>query len=344
MGDRMAAPQQALVLKEIAAKGRDGFYTGWVAEDLVAALRAEGGVHTLDDFADAAPDWVDPITGPYRDVEIVELPPNGQGAAALLMAAILERFDLSAMDPFGAERIHLEAEAAKLAYGARNRLIGDPMGQDWQTMLGGDMAAELAAQVDMDRAGAFGPGIAGAPHNDTIYLCVADRSGMVVSLIYSIFHSFGSGLAGARSGVLLQNRGAGFTLQDGHPNEAGPGRRPMHTIIPAMLLREGKVEMPFGVMGGQYQAAGHARFVSNVIDFGLDPQQSIEAPRSFPEMGSLYLEERLMPHADALAAKGHDVVLRGTPLGGAQAIQIDHQRGVLMGASDPRKDGCALGL
>jgi gamma-glutamyltranspeptidase/glutathione hydrolase len=167
---------------------------------------------------------------------------------------------------------------------------------------------------------------------------------MAVSLIYSIFHSFGSGIASETFGINFQNRGAGFSLAEGHPNEAAGGKRPMHTIIPAMLKRNGKLVMPFGVMGGAYQPAGHARILTNVVDYGMHPQQAIDAPRSFPDGPQLMVERGYAPAVrEALAAKGHDVATPDSALGGAQAILIDDESGVLQGASDPRKDGCALG-
>ncbi|MFN3208762.1 MAG: gamma-glutamyltransferase, partial [Roseovarius sp.] len=180
-------------------------------------------------------------------------------------------------------------------------------------------------------------------HRDTIYITVVDRDRMAVSLIYSIFHGFGSGIASEKFGILMQNRGAGFTLQADHPNEMGGGKRPMHTIIPAMLREGGRVTMPFGVMGGAYQANGHARFVSNLRDFGMSPQAAIDAPRCFPDAGELRVETGYAPEVHkALAEMGHNVVTPDEAIGGAQAIAIG-QNGVLEGGSDPRKDGCALG-
>ena len=180
-------------------------------------------------------------------------------------------------------------------------------------------------------------------HKDTIYITVVDRDRMTVSLIYSIFHGFGSGIASEKFGVLFQNRGAGFSLTEGHPNEMAPGKRPMHTIIPAIIRDEGRVSMPFGVMGGQYQSCGHARMMTNWTDFGLAPQAALDAPRSFAEGDTLQVE-RGYPESvrRELAEMGHKVVVPDTPIGGAQAILI-HDSGVLEGASDPRKDGCAIG-
>ena len=311
---------------------------------MVASLRALGGTHTLDDFAATACTYVEPIAGPYRDHELVELPPNGSGATAILIAKILARFDLAALDPFGAARAHLEAEATKLAYDARDRFVADPDAGPLRLdhMLADRTAAALAALIHPARALPEPAAAAEAVHRETVYLTVVDRERMAVSLIYSTFHTFGSGLASARFGINFHNRGAGFTLTAGHPNEAAGGKRPLHTIIPAMLRREGRLVMPFGVMGGAYQAAGHARLISNILDFGMDPQAAIDAPRSFAWDGALELETG---YAEAVAAEladfGHRVIRRTTPIGGAQAIVIDGD--VLIGASDPRKDGCALG-
>lgn len=340
------APGQAEVLRRIAAQGRAGFYEGEVAEDMVASLRAFGGVHTLEDFAATACDYVEPISGRYRGHELVELPPNGQGVTAILMAAILERFDLAALDPFGAARAHLEAEAARLAYDARDRFVADPdaPGTRLAHLLAPATADRLAALIDPARAMPTPARAAEAVHRETVYLTVVDRDRMAASLIYSIYHSFGAGLASARFGINFQNRGAGFSLAPGHPNEAAGGKRPLHTIIPAMLRRDGRLLMPFGVMGGGYQPAGHVRLISNLLDFGLDPQTAIDAPRSFPDAGVLRLETGYPEAvAQALAARGHRVERAAAPLGGAQAIKIDAESGVLVGASDPRKDGCALG-
>ena len=337
-------PEQAEVLRRIAAEGRDAFYAGAVAEDMVAALRAAGGSHTLEDFAACASDYTDPISGIYGGTELVEHPPNGQGAAAILILNILSHFDLAALDPYGAERAHLEAEATKLGYDARNRIIADPdHTARLEHLLAPETARRLAALISPDKTLPQDLPGAEAVHRDTIYITVVDQDRMAVSLIYSIFHSFGSGIASDRFGILFQNRGGGFTLEEGHPNEAGPGKRPMHTIIPGMLRQEGRVAMPFGVMGGPYQACGHARFVSNLVDYGMDPQEALDGPRLFPEAGELKVE-RSYPDAvrAALAEKGHKVVVPDTAIGGGQAIAIGAD-GVLTGGSDPRKDGLAIG-
>ncbi|WP_298429211.1 gamma-glutamyltransferase family protein [uncultured Jannaschia sp.] len=343
-GATFASPRQTAALRRIAAEGREGFYAGEVAEDMVAALTQAGGPHTLDDFAATACDWADPVSGLYKGTELVEHPPNGQGATAILMANILAQFDIAAMDPFGARRTHIEAEAAKLAYDARNRFLADA---DHMTrlehMLDPTTGAALAGLINPKRATPRLTETAEAVHKDTIYITVVDRDRMAVSLIYSIFHGFGSGIASEKFDILFQNRGAGFTLDRWHPNEMAPGKRPMHTIIPAMLREGGRVTMPFGVMGGQYQPNGHMRVLSNMLDFGMDAQSAIDAPRAFADGGVLKLERGYDDGVAAeLAAMGHRIEVPDTPIGGAQAIRID-ANGYLEGASDPRKDGCALG-
>ena len=343
-GQMFRAPGQALVLRRVAAEGRDGFYGGEVAADMVASLRAMGGSHTLDDFAATACTWGDPVSGGYKGHDLLEHPPNGQGATAILMLNILSHFDLAAMQPFGADRAHLEAEAAKLAYDARNRFLAEA---DHTTrlahMLAPETAARLAGLIDMKRAMPDARPLTEAIHKDTVYITVVDKDRMAVSLIYSVFWGFGAGLASAKFGINFQNRGAGFTLQAGHPNEAAGGKRPMHTIIPAMLAQGGRVMMPFGVMGGAYQPAGHARLVTNMVDFGMDVQAAIDAPRSFPDKDGFKLERGYAPGVAAdLAARGHQVSAPEVPLGGAQAIVIRGD-GVLQAGSDPRKDGCAIG-
>jgi len=344
-GQIFRAPKQAEALRLLAKKGRSGFYEGEVAEDMVAALKAAGGSHTLDDFAATACDYTTPVSGTYKDIELVEHPPNGQGAIAILMNNMLSNFDIASMDPFGAQRAHIEAEVAKLAYDARNRFVADA---DYMSrldyLLASETAAQLAALIDPARAMASPAALSEQVHKDTVYLTVVDKDRMAVSLIYSIFHSFGSGLSSDKFGILFQNRGAGFTLAKGHPNEAAGGKRPMHTIIPGMLRKNGKLLMPFGVMGGQYQSNGHARLISNIVDFGMDPQSAIDGPRSFSDNGELKVERG---YCDAvrqeLADLGHAVTIPTAPVGGAQAILIDQETGTLIGASDPRKDGCALG-
>lgn len=344
LGQIFRAPGQAEVLRRIARHGRNAFYEGEVAEDMVASLRALGGTHVLEDFAATACDYGDPVQGGYKGLDLLEHPPNGQGATAILLLKILGHFDIAGMDPRGADRIHIEAEATKLAYDARNRFIADPARTTrLDHMIADETAARLAALIDPRRAMAAPAPLTEAVHRDTIYITVVDRDRMAVSLIYSVYHSFGACLASDKFGVNFQNRGAGFVLTEGHPNEAGGGKRPMHTIIPGMLVENGRVKMPFGVMGGAYQPTGHARFVSNVVDFGLSPQEAMDLPRAFFGENGLEVERGYDDTVRTdLAGRGHQVVIPEVPLGGSQAIAI-HEDGLLEGGSDPRKDGCALG-
>ncbi len=347
-GQLFAVPGQAEVLRRISAQGRAGFYEGEVAQDMVDSLQAMGGLHTMEDFANTRADYVDPISTDYRGHQLFELPPNGQGATALLILNILKRFDLAGLDPAGAMRTHLEAEATKLAYEARDRFVADPQQVDVRLahMLSDDTADALAALIDPHRAIERVSETTEAVHKDTVYLTVVDQQRNAISLIYSIFHPFGSGLASKRFGVLFQNRGAGFNLTENHPNELKPRKRPLHTLIPGLLTQPGKYLMPFGVMGGAYQAAGHARFVTNLVDYGMGVQQAMDTPRGFADLltGQLSLESG---YSDAvvgeLQSMGHQIVRPDIGIGGSQAIRLDLQTDLLAGASDPRKDGCALG-
>lgn len=344
VGEMFCAPGQAEVLRRVAKDGRKAFYEGEVAEDMLACLNGLGGVHTAEDFASVAATPSTPIHGTYKDLEVVEHPPNGHGATALLMLNILAHFDVADMDAFGAQRVHIEAEAAKLAYDARNRFLSDLDHMSrLEHMLAPETAAGLAALIDPKRAMASPAAVSEQVHKDTIYITVVDKDGMAVSLIYSIFHGFGSGIASDKFGILLQNRGAGFTLEEGHPNELKGGKRPLHTIIPGMIREADGALMPFGVMGGQYQPTGHARLASNLSDFGMDLQAALDAPRAFSDNGVLKVERG---YSDAVRATlgdmGHTVEIPETAIGGAQAIRR-RPDGVLEGASDPRKDGCALG-
>ena len=268
-----------------------------------------------------------------------------EGEVASDMVSSLNNFDLKLLDPFGVERTHIETEAAKLAYDARNRFIADlDYTNRLQHMLSTDIADKLAGLIDLSRATHFDAKMLGSVHKDTVYLTVVDKDQMAVSMIYSIFHSFGSGMASRKFGINFQNRGAGFTLERGHPNEVSGFKRPMHTIIPAMLRNANEFTMPFGVMGGAYQPNGHVRFMTNLIDYNMDIQEALDGPRSFYDDGDLMLERGYNDQVrDALKNIGHKVNVPDSPIGGGQAIKINWQQGVLEGASDPRKDGCAIG-
>ena len=344
-GERHAQPELAAALEEIASKGRAGFYDGWVADDIVRRLQALGGLHEASDLQGNEPSYVEPTRSGYRGCEVLEIPPNGQGITAQVMLNVLAGYDLGD-DRYGeADRIHLLAEAAKAAYARRDALIADPDFVDVPTerLLSAREAEAIRARISLERA-ASEEQVRRFVHADTTYLCVVDRDRNAVSFINSLYHGFGSAVMAPKSGVMLQNRGCSFRLVEGHPNVIEPRKRPMHTIIPGMLTRDGRCVMPFGVMGGDFQPIGHAQVVSGMLDRGLDPQEALNAPRSYALHGELGLEPTISDEvARDLAGRGHQVRRLDQPPGGGQAIWIDHDKGVLIGGSEPRKDGCALG-
>jgi len=344
-GETHRDPRLADTLRRIAKQGRDGFYQGPVAEDIVGHLKALGGLHEMEDFATAAGEYVEPVSTGYRGVDVFQMPPNNQGITALLMLNILGGFDLSGLDPLGAERLHLEIEAGRLAYRDRNALIADPKHAKEVTreLLDPAYAAKLRGRIDRDRAATDLPPPL-LQQSDTVYLCVVDRDRNAVSLINSTYYSFGSGVVAPKSGVILQNRGSSFRLDPKHPNCIAPGKRPMHTIMPGMAMEAGRALMPFGVMGGDYQPFGHVHLLTNILDFGMDPQAALDCPRVFHDAGFAEVE-RGIPAGTVLGlqARGHATLVPSEPLGGGQAIRIDWQSGTLTAGSDPRKDGCALG-
>lgn len=262
-----------------------------------------------------------------------------------MMLNILSDYDLAALDPNGVDRLHLETEASRVAYAMRDRYVADMRQADVpvEMMLSADFAAEMRAQIDMDKA-MEAPEATGPAYRDTVYLSVIDKDRNAVSFINSLYMPFGSALAAPRSGVLLQNRGAGFRVEPGHPNDVAGRKRPLHTIIPGMCMKDGKVAYSYGVMGGGYQPVGHSHVLSNMIDYGMDPQEAIDSPRVFHIEGRLDIERGLGQEVmDGLAAKGHQVGRPEMPWGGGQIIAVDWDNGTLVGGSDPRKDGLALG-
>ncbi len=345
-GEIHVQPQLGATLRMIAAHGRDAFYTGGVAEDLVTRLRALGGLHELEDFAETHGDYVDPISVDYRGHQIFQMPPNNQGLTALLMLNILSGFDLDRLDANSAERLHIEIESGRLAYRDRDAYLGDrdrvrvPVNE----LLSSQYASALRAQIRTDRAMTDLPAVK-LPHSDTVYISIVDKDRNAVSFINSTFHSFGSGITGPRTGVVLQNRGTSFQLIEGHPNAIAPRKRPLHTIMPGMVVKNGRTVMPYGVMGGGYQPFGHAHFITNLVDFGMDPQEALDAPRVFYQNGNVEFESGISPDVlKELKERGHTLVRTVEPLGGGQAVIINWETGTLTGASDPRKDGCALGF
>jgi len=351
IGEVIRLPLLAKALEYIAKKGRAGFYEGWIAEDIVTFLRNKGGLHTLEDFIQAKGEFVTPIKTTYKGFEIYECPPNGQGIVALEMLNILAGLGLDKLEPLSAERLHLEIEAARIAYRDRDAVLADPNMSDipvkkWLSL---EYAAKQGALINPSIRMPHMPPTELSNHKDTVYLTVVDKERNAVSFINTLFFPFGSSLVAPESGIILQNRGMGFNLEAGHPNCIAPNKRPLHTIIPGMLMKNGKAQMPFGVMGGQYQAAGHAHFISNLLEWGMDLQEAIDFTRVFPDVDDpserVQVESTLPQNVRAeIESMGHKTYIPKRPIGGAQAIWIDWEKSVLRGASDPRKDGCAIGF
>jgi gamma-glutamyltranspeptidase / glutathione hydrolase len=343
-GDMVKFPALARTLSTIAAEGPRAFYEGPIADDMAATIAGRGSFLTVEDFGQHRGNLLTPITCNYRGLDILELPPNTQGLTALVLLNILERFDLATLDPMGPDRLHLALEAARLAYAVRDAHIADPAAMRASTsmLLDKGFAAKLADRIDPARRACLPS--ASFPGSDTVYLAVVDRDRMAVSLINSLYSNFGVGICTEKTGIMLTNRGACFVLDPDHPNAFGPGKRPLHTIIPALAFRGGRCDMAFGVMGAHYQPMGHVNVVTNIIDYGMDVQSAIDAPRAFFVNEQTVVERGLQRASiEGLEGRGHQVAIAHSPWGGGQAIQIDWERGVLVGGSDPRKDGCAIG-
>ena len=343
-------PDLARSLGLIAGAGADAFYRGELGARIVAHLRSLGGEQTEADFATHAGEFVDPVAQAYRGHLVHECPPNGQGVAALMMLGILGSRPVEPGGPLSVARLHRAIEAGRMAIAARNRLVGDPAAaQSWPAMLRADSLATLAARIDPHRCAPPELDASLPMGTDTCHVAVVDRDGTAVSMIASIFEDFGSGIAVPGTGILLQNRGRGFVLTPGHPNEYGPHKRPLHTIIPALLSRDGQVTHVLGVVGGHYQAWGQAHIIGNLLDHDCEPQTALDLPRLWHDGAQVEVERGIAPATvAALRRLGHRVVAHADlpnpwPLGGAQLIEIDHAAGTLTGASDPRLDGCALG-
>jgi gamma-glutamyltranspeptidase / glutathione hydrolase len=344
-GDVMRFPALTRTLRIIAEQGREGFYAGAVAKDIVAELEALGGLHTLADFASQRCNYVEPISVSYRGVELVELPPSNQGIVALMLLKMLERTGLPA-DPVSVERYHVQIEAARLAFAMRDAFVADPemANVPVEHMLSDAVIDKLAARVDRKRRRSdLGP-LPQPPGSDTVYFAIVDEKGMGVSFINSLYDDFGSAIVTRETGIVLHNRGKGFVCDPAHRNCIAPGKRPMHTLVPAMVYKDGQPHMVFGVMGAHFQPMGHAYVMTNMLHYGMDAQAAADIPRVFFDGERVLVEEGVPSHVVAgLAELGHTVGTRTMPWGGAQIVLIDRQRGVLAGASDPRKDGMALG-
>ncbi|HET7037458.1 MAG TPA: gamma-glutamyltransferase [Thermomicrobiaceae bacterium] len=352
-GDILRQPELGRSLRLVAEAGPDALYRGPLGEAMARTVRAAGGFLTEADLAVQRAEWVTPLATIYRGVELIELPPNTQGITALELANIVEGWDVAGLGHNSATTIHRFVEAKKLAFADRDRSIADPefAAIPVERLISKEHAADLRARIDFERA-AQPPDRPGG--GDTIYLCVVDRDGLCVSLIQSIFSSWGSGMVAEGTGILMHNRGASFVLDPEAANRLEPRKRPLHTLIPAMLMRDGLPWIVFGTMGAHGQAQTHLQLLTNLIDFGLEPQAAIEAPRWVSGRGLagdpanvLAIEDRVAPEVMAgLRALGHEIRIMpaySSLLGHANMIQLDRARGVLMGASDPRSDGAALG-
>ena len=350
-GEIFRQPNLARTLRKLARAGRDAFYKGEIAKAIADYCEKNGGFISLADLAAQKSEWVEPISTTYRGYTVYEIPPNGQGLTALLTLNILEGFDLAALSRQPARYYHTLIEATKLAFADRNRYIADPNFSKVPVveLLSKDYAAKRRALINPNKALDSPPAGDINVGSDTTYFTVADKDGNAVSFINSLFDSFGSGIVAGDTGIVLQNRGSSFSLDRSHPNHLEPGKRPFHTIIPAMVFKDNKLFMSFGVMGGGIQPQGHVQVLVNIIDLGMDLQQAIEAPRYRYMSGRDVLLEDEIPATviRQLMALGHrraspPGVLRSS-MGGGQAIMIDPVNKTLMGASDPRKDGLAIG-
>jgi gamma-glutamyltranspeptidase/glutathione hydrolase len=350
-GEVFRNPDLAASYRAILASGRDAFYRGDIARRIVSCSEQHGGALTADDLAMFDAEWVAPLATTYRGWTVYELPPNGQGIAALMMLNLIERSPIESYGHNSAESLHTLIEAKKLAYADMARHVCDPAFHDVpiETLLSKAYAAQRAREIDPARASAeVAPGTLPAHAGDTTYLAVVDRAGNLVSFIQSIFASFGSGLVADGTGFALQSRGGLFTMDPTHPNALAPRKRPLHTIIPGFMTKD-SLQVAFGIMGGWNQSQAHAQFISNVVDHRMNIQSALEAARmtKLTFTGRDVIVESRVPETvrRELALKGHQIDVRGpfsSLVGGGQSVMRDTAAGVNCGASDPRKDGAAI--
>jgi len=346
-GEVFKCPSLAQTLRLIAEGGRDAFYQGPIAQTIVRFSEQNGGLLTCADFADHRSTWVEPISVNYRGYDILELPPNGQGIAALEALQILAQDDLPKLGHNTPDTIHLQLEAMKRALHDSKQYVTDPDSTNIQIeeLLSAEYAKKQRGQIFGDRA--MRHRAPGSPKDgDTVYLCAVDDEGNFVSFINSIFFPWGTGITVGETGIVLQNRGASFSLDPTHPNSIAPHKRTRHTIIPAMMLHEGKPLIAFGFVGGDVQPQGQVQFLCNVIDFGMNLQDALDAPRWRCEgTGASVALESAIPFetGQVLTERGHEIIGNGGFFGGGQAILIHPDYGTFQGGSDSRRDGCAIG-
>jgi gamma-glutamyltranspeptidase/glutathione hydrolase len=330
-GDRVQFKALAKTLSQISEQGIDAFY--------------KGEILTKEDLANVEADWVEPISTDYAGYQVLEIPPNGQGMVTMIMLNLMELLDVRSFAHNSPDRYHYEIEIGRIAYSIRDAMLADP---EHMTMSIEELVSVEFAKTLMDQVLPLKRNenivLPELPSADTVYLTVADQSGQMISLIYSVYTDFGSKIVTPNSGVVLQSRGACFNTIKGHPNAIGPSKRPMHTIIPAFALKDGKPVVSFGVMGGAYQPMGQAHVFSNLVDHGFNPQEALDHPRMFwAEDGVLEAESTISRSVIAgLKARGHEIRQSNTPIGGGQIIQVN-ENGFYCAGSDPRKDGLAIG-
>ena len=346
-GERFYCPQQAETLEEIAATRGESFYRGPLAERIALASQSDDGAMTAQDLAEHRCDWVDPISVEYRGYELHEMPPNGQGIAALVALGILRNFDMASHPADSPDSYHLQIEAMKLAFADVWANVTDPSAMRVTTaqMLDPAYLAARAKTIDMKRTQEHAAGI--PKGGGTIYLTTADERGMMFSYIQSNYMGFGSGIVVPGTGISMQNRGAGFSLKKGHPNEVGPRKRPFHTIIPGFLTRGGQPVMSFGVMGGNMQPQGHLQMIVRLVDYNQNPQACSDAPRWIVNNDfTVSLEDAAPANVkEELARRGHRLVPSDRPMFGFGGAQLIHRLDDgYCAASDHRKDGCAIGF
>jgi gamma-glutamyltranspeptidase/glutathione hydrolase len=346
-GERFYCPQQAETLEAIAATKGESFYRGALAERIALASRSDDGAMTQEDLAAHKLDWTDPISVEYRGYRLHEMPPNGQGIAALMALGMLRNFDLSSHPVDSADSIHLQIEAMKLAFADVWANVADPafMKVTPAEMIDDAYLAERAKLIDMKRAREHKPGL--PRDGGTVYLTAADAGGMMLSFIQSNYKGFGSGIVVPGTGISMQNRGAGFSLQPGHPNQVGPRKRPFQTIIPGFLTRDGQPVMSFGVMGGNMQPQGHLQMITRLVDHNQNPQACSDAPRWIVnEDFSISVEEAIPASVrEELTRRGHRIVTGEVTMFGFGGAQLIHKlEDGYCGASDHRKDGYAIGF
>ncbi len=337
--------------KGIARDGIDALYKGAICKAIVDFSKNQGGLLTIEDFKDHTTTWVEPISAVYRGYTVYELPPNGQGITALEMLNILEGYDISGLGQDSPEYLHLLIEAKKLAFNDRDNLIADPDFEEIpvDNLLSKEYAARLREKINPGRA-LITPSYASSyvRDSDTVFVTAVDEERNAVSFISSIFVPFGSGMVVDGTGIILQNRGKSFSLDPKHPNRVEPHKRPMHTIIPGMVFKDKHCLLSFGIMGGDMQPQGHVQFLINLIDFKMNLQEAVDSPRVRHMQGAEVCVEDGIPREtiSGLEQKGHRISKAPATVnqvGGGQAIYLDRKQDVLLGASDRRKDGCAIG-